>query len=145
MEKKKRGTDESVEMPRSHLHIEPEAEQNPPQREMDERYSSRLSADLPYGLPTDDMHPTGTPQNISSGFSDLRRGDMPDLEDRGAHNRRGIEMNDDTKQKGSSDPLDEMRKEPTYDAEKEIPDPDQVEKDIQEAEKTYGDKSRKSA
>lgn len=145
MAEKRRGTDESVEMPHSHLHIEPEAEQNPPQREMDERHSPRLSADLPFGLPTDDTHPTGTPQKISSGFSDLRRGEMPDLEDQRVHNKRGIEMADNTKQQGSTDPLDEMRKEPTYDAEKEIPDPKQVEKDIKEAEKTYGDKGRKSA
>lgn len=149
MAEEKHGTDESVEMPRSHLRIEPDAEQNPPQQEMDERHSRRLSAELPYGLPTDDTHPTGTPaQEVSSGFSDLRRGEKPHLEYDNAQGVRENQMADQNKNSNDNsgnEALEKMRKEPTYDAEKEIPDPEQVERDRKEAEKIYGEKDRKSA
>ncbi len=146
MTNQKRGTDESVEMPREHLRINPEAEQNPPQQEMDERHSRRLSADLPYGLPTDDTHPDGTPSKISSGFSDLRRGDRPHIEYDNAQGARENKMADKAENKPQTDSNDadqqKRRNEPTYDAEKEMPDPNQVDRNIADAEKTYGDKGQ---
>ncbi len=87
-DKKKRGTDESMDESSARLEINEEAEQNPPQRDMDGRHSQRLSADLPYGLPTDNTHPTGTPPGVSSGFSELRRGEMPHLEDDNAQGKK---------------------------------------------------------
>lgn len=149
MAEQKRGADKSVEMPREHLRINPEAEQNPPQQEMDERHSIRSSAGLPYGLPTDDTHPTGTPSGVSSGFSDLRRGDKPHLEydnAQGAKENRMAEKAENRPQTDSNDAAQQKRrKDPTYDAEKEMPDPNQVDHDIADAEKTYGDKGRKGA
>lgn len=148
-QKKQRGTDESVTFERSRLPINPEAEQNPVQEEMDGRNSQRLSADLPYGLPTNDTHPTGTPaREISSGFSDLKSGQIPTLEDDNAQNREGEGMKDENRNQnqprsGSArNEAEQRRKEPTYDAEKEMPDAEQVERDRAEAERQYGNEKK---
>ncbi len=148
-EKQQQGIDESVDFDRSRLPIHSEAEQNPAQDEMDGRNSRRLSADLPYGLPTNDTHPTGTPAgDISSGFSDLRSGQVPRMEDDNAQHSGGETMAEDNRRPGGSSgssgesAAEQRRKEPTYDAEKEMPDPDQVERDRAEAERQYGDKKK---
>lgn len=52
-------------------------------------------------------------------------------------NRPQTDSNDAEQQK--------RREDPTYDAEKEMPDPNQVDHDIADAEKTYGDKGGKGA
>jgi hypothetical protein len=191
-EQKKRPTDESVDMDYAHLPINQEADRVPGgDDELDPRHSRRLSADLPYGLPTDDTHATGTPQaDISSGFSDLRRGQVPHLEDDNAQRPRGAQeavnassqgdrnrsagnkggdvnparnlarsetINSGTENLGGArmadkdrnqnvqqDDYDRPRGEKSrYDAEKEIPDPQQVERDIAEAEREYGDNKGK--
>jgi hypothetical protein len=187
-EQKKPPTDESVERDYSHLPINQEADRVPGDDELDPRHSRRMSADLPYGLPTDDTHFTGTPQgDIASGFSDLKSGQMPHLEDENAQKPRGVAralntnsqdslnrgaglhgddvnparnltrdetINSGTENLGGArmaenepnnnaqqqDDYDRPRGEKSrYDAEKEIPDPQQVEKDIAEAERQYGD------
>ncbi|MBV9670134.1 MAG: hypothetical protein JOZ43_04185 [Acidobacteriales bacterium] len=162
--REKRGTDESVDLRPLELEIDSEAEQNPPQQEMDGRSSRRLSGGLPYGLPTDDLHPTGTPaREVASGFSDLRRGEMPEMENDNAQrditqNLRnearhlsaagGTTMADANEKKSpqGEDSYDRPTGETSrYDAEKEIPDPEQVDRDIEEAERKYGDKGNKVA
>jgi len=153
------GTDESVDLQPVQMRIDPEAEQNPPQQEMDGRHSRRLSADLPRGLPTDNLHFTGTPQGeISSGFSDLRSGEQPHLEDENAQRPRRVQqdagraggenMADTNERNNQQDDAgyDRPRGEKSrYDAEQEIPDPEQVGRDIEQAERTYGDKGNKVA
>jgi hypothetical protein len=90
--KEKRPTDPSVEMDYDHLAIEAEADRVPGEdNDLSGRHSRRLSADLPYGLPTNDNTYTGTPsEDVSSGFSDLRPGEMPHLEDENARKPRGV-------------------------------------------------------
>lgn len=148
------GTDESVDLQPVQMRIDPQADNNPPDDSTEgNRNSRRLSADLPRGLPTDNLHPTGTPTGqISSGFSDLRRGDMPHLEHENAQKPRGVQSHPSAA--GGTSMADEKGIEnapvqpdgydrPTgeksrYDAEKEIPDPEQVDRDIEEAERKYG-------
>lgn len=147
------GTDESVDLQPVQMRIDPQADNNPPDDSTEgNRNSRRLSADLPYGLPTDDLHPTGTPTGqVSSGFSDLPSGVTPHLENENAQKPRGIvshpsaaggtrmtdndRKNPQTQDDGYDRPTGETSR---YDAEKEIPDPEQVERDIKEAERKYG-------
>ena len=163
---KNRNTDESVGFRREpRIPIDQNAERIESEPEMDARNSRRGSADLPHGLPTDNLHPDGYPsRDVASGFRDLRRGEQPHLEHENMRvndNRAGGAVNDldtstlkgqqmadqnnrDTERSGSDAGYDRPTGEKSrYDAEKEIPDPQQVERDREEAERFYKDKGKK--